>query len=137
MKPELEIAIEVAAEAHRGQVRKYTGEPYINHCLRVMQAVPDELKVAAVLHDVLEDTTVTVQSLIANGFDGQDIGRLIRLKRAPGQTYLHYIRGILHDPEVVPIKIADLEDNLSNCPPGSMRDKYELALYILEVKDAK
>ncbi len=59
-------ALAFAAEAHGsiGQTRKYTGEPYINHPIEVMEIVrgvehTDEMLAAALLHDTIEDTPVT------------------------------------------------------------------------------
>jgi (p)ppGpp synthase/HD superfamily hydrolase len=63
-------AVTVASQAHLGMTRKGSGAPYITHPLRVMQAVlgrPDgtiEMATAAVLHDVLEDTSVTAEMLL-------------------------------------------------------------------------
>lgn len=59
----LDSAITFASLAHAGQRRKYTDEPYIVHPIEVMSLVAlhggdDDMKVAAVLHDVLEDTVV-------------------------------------------------------------------------------
>lgn len=64
-------AIRLAKEAHRGQVRKYTGEDYIHHPMRVMSSVAlddqwgghEDMLIAAVLHDVLEDCLYTETSL--------------------------------------------------------------------------
>ena len=65
----LDRAIEFATKAHKGQFRKYTGEPYINHPLAVMEIVrgvpghTEEMLVAAVLHDVVEDTDVSLMEI--------------------------------------------------------------------------
>ena len=65
----LERAIEFATQAHKGQFRKYTGEPYITHPLAVMEIVKGvpghtpEMLVAAVLHDVVEDTDVSLMEI--------------------------------------------------------------------------
>ena len=59
----IEKALQIAARAHEGQKDK-DGQPYILHPLRVMNAVEDEpVKVVAVLHDVIEDTSVTADDL--------------------------------------------------------------------------
>lgn len=63
-------AIACAARAHQGQTRKYTGEPYITHPLAVacaVASVTDEVEIiaAAVLHDVVEDTAVTLDEIRA------------------------------------------------------------------------
>ncbi len=69
---------DLAAEAHKGQTRKYTGEPYVTHCFAVQKLVSEQLDVLgitdplfrivwehpAVLHDVLEDTTVTAEQIV-------------------------------------------------------------------------
>lgn len=64
--PLVEKALNFATEAHGsiGQTRKYTGEPYINHPIEVMEIVrtvdhTDEMLAAALLHDTIEDTPVT------------------------------------------------------------------------------
>ena len=62
------VALGFAAEAHTGQVRKYTGEPYINHPVEVMnivKSVPhtEDMLCAALLHDVVEDCGVTLNEI--------------------------------------------------------------------------
>ena len=69
MKKQLEKAIQFATKAHEGQVRKYTGEPYIVHPLAVMETVAtvehtDEMLMAAVLHDTVEDCDVTLDDIV-------------------------------------------------------------------------
>lgn len=58
----------LAFDAHKGQVRKYTGEPYIVHPIEVAEIVAgvphtDSMLAAALLHDVVEDTDVTLADL--------------------------------------------------------------------------
>ena len=65
---QLDKAIQFATKAHEGQTRKYTGEPYIVHPLSVMEIVKtvdhtEEMLMAAVLHDTVEDTDVTLQDI--------------------------------------------------------------------------
>lgn len=77
-------AFEFASYAHRNQVRKYTGEPYINHCLDVAAIVTpyapsafvDEMIAAATLHDTVEDCEVPLR-LIYTIF-GDNVGDLVR-----------------------------------------------------------
>lgn len=66
--PIVERASTVAAMAHEGQYRKYTGEPYFNHCHNVAREVESRgyneyMVAAAYLHDTIEDTDVTAQWL--------------------------------------------------------------------------
>ena len=61
-------AIEIATEAHHGQVDK-AGAPYIGHAMRVMNAGNSiEEKIVGVLHDVVEDTDWTFEMLAEEGF---------------------------------------------------------------------
>lgn len=62
------VALGFASEAHTGQVRKYTAEPYINHPIEVMnivRSVPhtEDMLIAALLHDTVEDCDVTLQEI--------------------------------------------------------------------------
>lgn len=79
-------AIRFAEQAHEGQYRKYTGEPYVNHCLDVMMRLcelyskhglvcPDYMLAAAALHDTVEDTEVSFQQLTE--MFGEDITGLV------------------------------------------------------------
>ena len=61
-------ALEFAAEAHEGQKRKYTGEPYINHPIAVCELVKtvdhnEYMLAAALLHDTVEDTATTIDDI--------------------------------------------------------------------------
>jgi (p)ppGpp synthase/HD superfamily hydrolase len=68
MTATLEDAIGLAVYAHRGQ-RDKSGEPYILHVLRVMlRQEAETARIAAVLHDVLEDTSVTLADLRQAGY---------------------------------------------------------------------
>ena len=76
----VEKAREFATQAHEGQVRKYTGMPYIVHPIEVMEIVctvehDDAMLAAALLHDVVEDTDHTIDDIRA-GF-GDDIAALV------------------------------------------------------------
>lgn len=85
MNEQVQHAVQFADSAHRsvGQTRKYTGEPYINHPVAVLQIleqhcstpVTAEMKAAAILHDVVEDTTVTLEQVRENF--GSDVAELV------------------------------------------------------------
>jgi (p)ppGpp synthase/HD superfamily hydrolase len=73
-------AKDYAAEAHEGQERKYTGVPYIIHPIEVMGIVmsvehDDAMLAAALLHDVVEDTDVTIEEVEAEF--GTDVAGLV------------------------------------------------------------
>lgn len=112
----LEVAVELACRAHRGQ--RYPspdGEPYILHLLRVMLAVDGfRVQAAAVLHDVLEDTELTVEDLVAAGLAIDVVNAVIALTRRPGQSYERYVEQVACDAIAREVKLADLADNLAN-----------------------
>lgn len=111
----IETAIAIAVEAHKGQKDK-GGEPYILHALRVMHTVQgnEEIKAAAVLHDVLEDTKVTEHDL-REAFIPERTIELVKIlshKSRDEVAYFQYLQKLSGDPGAVAIKLADLKDNM-------------------------
>lgn len=108
----LERAIEIAARAHAGQMDK-SGQPYILHPLRVMLAVktPDE-RMAAVLHDVVEDTSVTFDDLAQAGFSEAVITAVKFLTKHPGEARQDAARRAVQNPIARKVKLADVADNM-------------------------
>ena len=77
----IKSAIEVAVRAHEGQVRKGTQTPYIIHPLSVgiilaKAGAPDEVIIAGILHDTIEDTPVTCEQV--RGTFGGTIANLVK-----------------------------------------------------------
>ena len=109
----LERAIEIAVEAHKGQVDK-GGSPYILHPLRVMMSVNGESeKIVAVLHDVVEDSNWTFEALLAEGFSIEIIEALKSVtKESEDEDYELFIQRAMQNPIGCKVKIADLRDNL-------------------------
>lgn len=110
--PALEDAIELALRVHRNMKDK-AGAPYILHVLRVMLAVEgDTARMAAVLHDVVEDSTYTLTDLRKLGFPEEVVDTVDALTRRPGESYEAFIRRAATHPIARVIKLADLQDNL-------------------------
>ena len=110
--PNLEDAILLATEAHRGQVDK-AGMPYILHPLRVMfRMTSEEEMITAVLHDVIEDTPYTLDDLKGLGYAEEVLEALDCLTHREGETYEAFIERAATNPLACRIKIADLEDNM-------------------------
>ncbi len=109
----LEDAIILAARAHAGQKQR-NGEPYILHPLRVMMAVenPDE-KMAAVLHDVVEDSDMTLDDLKQKGFSPAVVEMVRLLTHDDALSYEDYIKRLRSNPGARHIKIADMQDNMN------------------------
>ena len=131
----IKIARDIAIEAHRGQKRKYTGEDYIEHPRRVASKFSTEdSQVIAWLHDVLEDSDWTARDILRKGIRPHLIEIVECLTRQEGENYFHFIMRIKDIRPARIIKIADIRDNLTNIKEGSMKDKYRLALHILETQ---
>ena len=109
--PSIEKALQIAARAHEAQKDK-EGHPHILHPLRVMNAVEDEpAKIVAVLHDVIEDTSVTVEDLRREDFDRAVLAALECLTHRKSETYADYVVRCKGDEIARRVKLADLEDN--------------------------
>jgi GTP diphosphokinase / guanosine-3',5'-bis(diphosphate) 3'-diphosphatase len=119
----LERAIVFATQKHAGQIDKQ-GKPYILHPLRVMQAVPENLMIPAILHDVMEDCDVPF-SIIKTEF-GEDVANLVwTLSHFSGETREQYIDRIRVNPEATVIKTADIADNMKRLPFLSDREQHD------------
>ena len=89
-----DIALEAARKWHAGQVRKYTGTPYVLHPERVASAVvalkyPEQMACAALLHDVIEDCKVTapqIASLFPKPF-GDEVAVIVTELTNPSKGY--------------------------------------------------
>ena len=133
----LSRAIEIAAKAHKGQVDK-GGKPYIFHPLRVLLHFAEDeenVQICAVLHDVVEDTPVTLNDLCNEGFSGEVVSALDCLTRRAGESYDDFIDRIIINPIARKVKLADLNDNmdLTRISAPTARDlerveKYKLAI---------
>lgn len=131
----LEKAILIATQAHAGQVDK-GGNPYILHPLRIMLRMnTEETMIAAVLHDVLEDTNVTPEDLLQAGLPREVVAGVVALTRREGETYMDFIKRTKQDPIASLVKLADLEDNcdLKRLPNPTKEDfdrveRYKLAI---------
>ena len=118
---ELSCAVRLAAVAHEHQ-RDKEGVAYILHPLRVLFSVSERARVAAVLHDVIEDCDYSVERLVAEGVSRVNAEAVDLLSRRPGMTYENFIERLV-DADGKPgevareVKIADLRDNLGRMTP--------------------
>lgn len=149
---ELEHAIDIATEAHKGQKRK-SGEPYIIHPLSVTGILIDwgmdiDTVVAGVLHDTVEDTEITLEKL--ESLFGKDVAFLvdgvtkISQARAGMQDLMHYLPqtkdnlsklliAVGQDVRVVIIKLADRLHNLQTLQHMTREKQIKIARESLEV----
>jgi len=97
---------------HAGAVDK-AGQPYILHPLRVMARLStDTERIVAILHDVVEDSEVTLDDLRADGFSDEIVDAIDHVTRRGGESYEAFIERIAPHPLARRVKIADLEDNM-------------------------
>lgn len=109
----IDIAMAIAVEAYSGKIDK-AGRPYILHPLRLMAGFTDDHdKVVALLHDVIEDSHFTAEDLLRRGIPGLDVEVIETLSRREGESYIDFIKRICLNPKAIPIKKADIEDNLN------------------------
>lgn len=140
----LERAIEIAIEAHAGQIDK-TGAPYIAHPMRIMARFLREkhetYAIIAALHDVIEDSDWKLDDLRAEGFVEEIVEAVATLTRGHREPYLAYVERAAKHPLARWVKQADLMDNidegrLAKLPEpdrSRLRKKYSEALYLISV----
>ena len=133
-------AMTIAYDAHHGQVDK-AGVPYVFHPFHLAESMDDEISCcAALLHDVVEDTDVTLEQL-AKEFPAEIVEAVRLLTHDPETNYHDYVRAIKANPVAVKVKFADLDHNSDQSrfagvevPKerlGYFRDKYAKARAIL------
>lgn len=140
----LENAILMASSSHKGQLDK-AGAPYILHPLRCMMDILSttgdyELAAAMVMHDVVEDTNVSIKSMKeSNLFSGRIIRLVNDLTRKDGESYNEFISRCSTNVDAARLKMADLNDNknLDRLPEIKAKDiqrweKYSKAYILLE-----
>jgi (p)ppGpp synthase/HD superfamily hydrolase len=131
-------AMKVAFEAHKNQTDK-TGLPYIYHPVHLAEQMTDEVTTcAALLHDVAEDTDITLEALAEMGFDSEILAILRLLTHDESVPYMEYVRKIKTNPLAVQVKLADLRHNsdltrLDEVDEKALRrvEKYREAIKIL------
>jgi len=127
-------ALEIAKRVHTGQ--KYGQQDYIEHPIRVAEKLNYlTLKIIALLHDVVEDSDVTVEEI--HKHFGSVIAEAVEAITRKDETYSDYIKRVTKNKLAREVKIADLLDNLEHIDKypdwgfASLRPRYEAALRTL------
>lgn len=116
-------AIALAAIAHEAQKDK-ADAPYILHPLRLMQKMHSEAEmIAAVLHDVVEDTPWTLDTLRTEGFSEEVLAAVDSVTHRDAETYDDYLARAAANPIGRKVKLADLEDNMDLRRLSELTDK--------------
>ena len=106
-------AISIASQSFEEKKDK-GGEPYILHCLEVMNNISekdDTYRIVAVLHDLVEDTNWTIDNLLNVGFTIETVKAIACLTHNKGESYDDYILRISGNKIATVVKLADLEHN--------------------------
>ena len=104
-------AMRLCYEAHAGQVDK-SGVPYVFHPIHVAEQMDDEAgTIVALLHDVVEDTPLTLRDLRNKGYSDEVLDALALLTHDDSVPYFDYVRQIKTNPLATKVKLADLAHN--------------------------
>ena len=104
-------AMKLAFDAHKDQTDK-SGMPYIFHPFHLAEQMTDEKTVcAALLHDVVEDTEITFESLEREGFPADVLDALKLLTHDPAEPYMDYVARVKTNDIARAVKLADLAHN--------------------------
>ena len=133
-------ALVICYRAHAGQVDK-SGIPYVFHPFHLAEQMETEHEICvALLHDVMEDTDITADDLIAAGIPQEYVATCLKLTHDPGVPYMEYVEALRDDEVACRVKMADLVHNsdlsrLDHEPSEEdLRrvEKYRAALRLLE-----
>ncbi len=118
MTERLKKALEFATRKHKGQFRR-GGEEYITHPMAVEEIIASEgfgedYRIAALFHDLLEDTDATEEEILNLGGEGV-LTAVKLLTKTEGYVMAEYIAGIKEDPIAKAVKAADRLHNLRSC----------------------
>lgn len=112
LREQLLHAMHLAINAHGKQLDR-NGQPYIGHCFRVMSAGQTlEEKIVGALHDILEDTDLSIIDLSAEGFSEHVIDAVHTLTKLENEDYDHYIGRVERNDLAIRVKLNDLTDNM-------------------------
>lgn len=134
-------AMKLCYEAHKNQKDK-GGMPYVFHPLHLAeQMTTEETAIAALLHDVVEDTEITLDDITEMGFPSSVIDALALLTHKESVQYMDYVAKIKSNPIALAVKLADLRHNSDltrlNCVDECALErvkKYHAAIELLEQK---
>ena len=127
-------AYDIMQKAHEGQYDK-GGNAYFAHPLRVSQEVKNHFlgwysdfdkfiaECVALLHDVIEDSDITADDLVKEGFEHAIVNRVVRMTRKEDESYMDYIKRIGEDNICRRVKMCDLKDNMDITRLEKVTDK--------------
>ncbi len=117
-------ALRLCFEKHKEQMDK-SGVPYVFHPFHVAESMTDEYTTCvALLHDIIEDTDVTAEDLLIQGFPQEVVEAIKLLTHNDGSPYLEYVTRIKPNPLARTVKLADLRHNMDLTRLDEVTDYY-------------
>lgn len=105
-------ALRISIKAHEGQKDK-SGREYVMHPIRVAGRCRNpKAKIVALLHDTIEDTAITTEYLLKQGFPEEIINGVLSVTKQEGESYEDFVRRAAKNSLGKEVKQADLEDNM-------------------------
>lgn len=137
--PKTKIAMKLCFDAHKEQTDK-SGLPYVFHPFHLAEQMQDEATtIVALLHDVAEDTDMTLEQISRFGFGEEVMVALALMTHSDEVPYMDYVRAIKPNPIARAVKLADLKHNsdlsrLDEVTSKALqrREKYLQAIALLE-----
>jgi (p)ppGpp synthase/HD superfamily hydrolase len=109
----IEQSLAVALRAYTGKIDK-AGRAYILHPLRLMAKMDNETEMSvALLHDVIEDSDISAEQLLAEGIPSEVVTAVLCLTKQTGETYQDFVLRAKQNPVARKVKLADIEDNIN------------------------
>ena len=109
--PKTKQAMKICFAAHKEQKDK-SGLPYVHHPFHLAEQMEDEdTTIVALLHDVVEDTDVTLEQLRQEGFSEAVVAAIALMTQVEGVDYMDYVGKIKENPIARAVKLADLRHN--------------------------
>lgn len=104
-------ALKICFDAHKNQTDK-SGLPYVFHPFHLAEQMEtEETTIVALLHDVVEDTDITLEDLKEKGFSKEIIDAIALMTHDDDTDYMDYVREIKKNPIAKAVKLADLKHN--------------------------
>ena len=121
--PQTKKALQISFYAHKNQVDK-SNLPYVYHPFHVAEQMKDETStIVALLHDVVEDTNMTLEDIEKQGFSKEVIDALKCMTHEDNIDYEEYIKNIAMNPIAIKVKLADIEHNMDTNRLNAITDK--------------
>ena len=122
----IEKSLHIALRAYAGKTDK-AGREYIHHPLRVMSKMKTDVEMSvALLHDVIEDSDITAEQLLAEGIPAEVVEAVVCLSKTENEDYQDFVARAKKNELAARVKIADIEDNIDVLRLPTL-DEYDLA----------